>query len=141
MRAISLWQPYASLIAVGAKQYETRSWATAFRGYVAIHAAKRWTAEEKTICWELKKDFSVSTQECLQYWPTVPLPLGAVLCVVKLIDVHKTEDVVDGLTVSERAFGNYQPERFAWELEVVEVFAEPIPAKGAQGFFRWDKPA
>lgn len=41
MKAITLWQPWASLIACGAKKYETRSWATNYRGPIAIHAAKK----------------------------------------------------------------------------------------------------
>lgn len=140
MRAISLWQPYASLIATRAKRFETRAWSTAYRGYLAIHAAKHWTSVEKTICWEFKRDFAVATQECLQYWPTTPLPLGAVLCVVELLAVYPTEEIADGLSASERAFGDYYPGRYAWQLDVVEVFDPPIPTKGAQNFFRWDQP-
>ena len=41
MKALTLWQPWASLIAVGAKTIETRSWSTKYRGPLAIHAAKR----------------------------------------------------------------------------------------------------
>jgi len=41
MKAITLWQPWASLLATEAKQYETRSWATKYRGLIAIHAAKK----------------------------------------------------------------------------------------------------
>lgn len=44
MKAISLWQPWAQLIACGAKPYETRSWAPprALIGTrIAIHAAKK----------------------------------------------------------------------------------------------------
>ena len=41
MKAITLWQPWASLLACGAKQYETRSWATNYRGPIAIHAASK----------------------------------------------------------------------------------------------------
>jgi len=40
MKAITIHQPYASLIACGAKIYETRSWATKYRGKIAIHAGK-----------------------------------------------------------------------------------------------------
>lgn len=39
-KAISLWQPWASLIAYGVKTIETRSWSTSYRGPIAIHAAK-----------------------------------------------------------------------------------------------------
>ncbi len=41
MKAITLWQPWASLLACGAKIYETRSWATNYRGPIAIHAAAK----------------------------------------------------------------------------------------------------
>lgn len=41
VKALSLWQPWASLIAIGAKRIETRSWATKHRGPLAIHAAAR----------------------------------------------------------------------------------------------------
>jgi hypothetical protein len=40
MKAITLTQPWATLVAIGAKKIETRSWATAYRGPLAIHAAK-----------------------------------------------------------------------------------------------------
>ncbi len=46
IKALTIWQPYASLIAAGLKQYETRSWSTRYRGLLAIHAAKRWIGEE-----------------------------------------------------------------------------------------------
>ena len=38
VRAISLWQPWATLIANGHKRYETRAWRTAYRGPLLIHA-------------------------------------------------------------------------------------------------------
>ncbi|MBP0020973.1 MAG: ASCH domain-containing protein, partial [Cyanobacteria bacterium SBLK] len=31
-KAISLWQPWASLIAMGRKKFETRHWSTDYRG-------------------------------------------------------------------------------------------------------------
>ena len=49
MKAISLWQPWATLIAVGAKRLETRSWESRYQGELAIHAAKRWTADEQDL--------------------------------------------------------------------------------------------
>ena len=39
MKAITIWQPWASLLACGGKRFETRSWATSYRGPIAIHAA------------------------------------------------------------------------------------------------------
>ena len=40
MKALSITQPWATLIAIGAKTIETRSWSTLYRGDLAIHAAK-----------------------------------------------------------------------------------------------------
>ena len=39
MKAITIWQPWATLLPLGVKLYETRSWATSYRGPIAIHAA------------------------------------------------------------------------------------------------------
>lgn len=44
--AITLWQPWASLVACGAKQWETRGWRTSYRGPLRIHAAKVERPEE-----------------------------------------------------------------------------------------------
>jgi len=41
MKALTLYQPHAFLIGIGAKLYETRSWKTNFRGLLAIHAGHR----------------------------------------------------------------------------------------------------
>jgi hypothetical protein len=41
MKALSLWQPWASLVVAGTKHWETRSWSTDYRGLLAIHATKR----------------------------------------------------------------------------------------------------
>lgn len=41
VKAITLHQPWASFVALGVKAVETRSWATGYRGPLAIHAAAR----------------------------------------------------------------------------------------------------
>lgn len=40
MKAITIWQPWAMLIALLEKGNETRGWPTKHRGPLAIHAAK-----------------------------------------------------------------------------------------------------
>lgn len=44
MKAVTLHQPWASLIALGVKTIETRSWSTAYRGPLAIHAGRSESA-------------------------------------------------------------------------------------------------
>lgn len=51
VKALTLWQPWASLVALGVKTIETRSWSTKYRGPLAIHAAVRkpprvWTQDD-----------------------------------------------------------------------------------------------
>ena len=131
-KALSLWQPWASLIALGAKQYETRSWSTNYRGELVIHAAKRFARAEQALCatrpfidWLVDGDI-MSVKD---------MPLGVCLCVVELVDVVHTEVIAPSLSQQELAFGDYTPGRYAWKLEVVRVFDEPIPARGYQGLW------
>ena len=40
MKAITIKQPFATLIAEGIKEYEFRTWKTKYRGEILIHAGK-----------------------------------------------------------------------------------------------------
>ena len=139
MKALTLWQPWATLVIEGAKQFETRGWKPSLRqldrsALFVMHAAKR----DK----ELKRIYRgiepfISKLHELGYQILDDVPLGAGLGVVKLVRVWPTEAVVGDIPQLERYFGNYQPGRWAWRLEVVEKWPEPVPAKGAQGFWEW----
>jgi hypothetical protein len=41
MKVITVIQPWATLIALGEKKFETRSWATKYRDELGIHAGKK----------------------------------------------------------------------------------------------------
>lgn len=144
-RALSVWQPYATLIAIGAKQYETRSWATPYRGELAIHAAKRPARPDEIGSW------IGGTLARHGYGDLHRLPLGAVLCIVRLVDVVPVE-TVRALAETDRrirmdepaladhemaAKRHYSPGRYAWQLEFVRRVVPPIPARGAQGLWWW----
>lgn len=94
-RSIVLWQPWASLIPLGLKGNETRSWPTSYRGKLLIHAAKRpfVSADGSKIldyaAWltwldalELDEAASVVNQCELPF--AYQLPLGCVVAVVDL---------------------------------------------------------
>lgn len=134
MKALSLWQPWPSLIAHGLKQYETRGWYTSHRGPLAIHASKRWTPDEAAMLDLLANQFN-EVYNALSY----PMPLGAVVCICNLITCIPTNNLQQ-ISRMERAVGDFSPGRFAWRLELVEVFEEPIPAKGKQGLWDWSRP-
>ena len=81
MKAISLWQPWATLIAVGAKRLETRSWESRYQGELAIHAAKRWTADAHDLIQESP------FREALQGHR---MPRGVIVAVVRLTGCLRT---------------------------------------------------
>lgn len=137
MKVLSLWQPWASLIARGYKQFETRSWSTSYRGLLVIHAAKHFTIEEREIC--MRQPFAKALKQA-GYNKLADLPLGAALCVVELVDILPTERVrSEGYKahrfIDELAYGNYADGRYAWKLKYHMRFASPVPMRGAQGLF------
>lgn len=130
MKAISLWQPWASLVIVGAKQYETRSWKTSYRGTLVIHAASKWNAELETIA--RLDNFTMSLIHAGLH--PLKLPRGVALGTVELIDIIPTETLVfkEGLDAKEQAFGDFSPGRWAWKLANPVMFPEPILCAGHQ---------
>lgn len=137
MRAISLWQPWATLMAIGAKTIETRGWGTDYRGPLAIHAAKRFGQDERRLCME--PPFSTALVDA-GLRKLRDLPLGALLAVVELYDVVPTEGQLIASESSwppypEIAFGNYALGRFAWKTRNARQLPSPIPWIGRQRFF------
>lgn len=132
MKAISLWQPWASAIAVGLKAIETRSWPTPYRGLIAIHAAKRWTSEEMEFLEDLKEVWP----EAYQKLPAA-MPFGAIVAVAQLFDCRRIEHDTQ-VSDLERALGNYCPGRFAWTFGCVVPLVTPIAYRGMQGLFDVD---
>ena len=143
MKALTLTQPWATLVALEAKRIETRSWCTSYRGPLAIHAAKGMTKAATSLCW--KEPFRTAL-EAGGYKPgdgTVPnpfrLPLGAVIAVAVLIDIQSIT-LENRPTEPEYSFGDYAPGRCAWMLQNVYRLPDPIPARGRLGLWEWIPP-
>ncbi|MBD2019381.1 ASCH domain-containing protein [Leptolyngbya sp. FACHB-36] len=84
IRILSLWQPWASFIAWRLKQYETRSWYTAYRGLIAIHAAKRQVDAEGLHL--IDQVFQLSGSHQRGICEVKSYPLGAIVAVCELTD-------------------------------------------------------
>jgi hypothetical protein len=133
MKALTLWQPWASLIAWGEKQYETRGYGIAHRGTLAIHAGLMSDSVELV---KLNSVYREAFERAgIKVDLGLDIPRGCVLCVVDLTAVEFT----DGLEISqeEEAFGDYSHGRYAWKLENLRVLINPIPARGYQGLWEW----
>ncbi len=140
IKALSLWQPWASLIVWGVKEFETRSWPTDYRGKLAIHAAKRKPTYNDVL--HMREIFYPVIRENMrpEYASLEYLPLGAVLCICELEAVYRTEQVRTHISERERAFGDFSAGRAAWKLKVIQIFDRPVPAKGAQQLWNWTLP-
>lgn len=167
MKALTLTQPWASLVALGAKKIETRSWKTAYRGPLAIHAAKGFPKDAQRLVLEdwnfftplapyhaqsmkaagAKLIFSGAGRKVLG-----ALPLGSVIATCDLVDC---KEIVSAMSPGEEEevairrsmiaplapefyFGNYEPGRYGWFLENIKLLPEPIPAKGALSLWQFD---
>lgn len=129
MKALSLWQPWATLIAIGAKRYETRSWATTYRGPLVICASKAWTPE----CRYAIRDLWI--QKALADAGSPELVRGVAVCIVDLAICYPTDGfMMVPETDPERHFGDFSPGRFAWKLENVRRL-HPFSVRGRQGLF------
>lgn len=133
IKALSLWQPWATLIALRFKEIETRSWSTPYRGKLAIHAAKRKYNPN-----EVTPNFRSLLRQ-LNIDPAA-LPYGCIVAIVDLVDIHATHVLVPTLSDREFAFGDYGPGRFGWVLKNIRALDKPIPASGKQALWDWTPP-
>ena len=154
MKTITLTQPYATLVAIGAKKIETRSWATSYRGPLAIHAGKGpgslgWM-EMQHLCLNVEPFKSVLG---LKEHPANVLPLGRIVAICELVGCQRIGTTAEGSEAyyaadgtmrpiwgQERAFGDYTPGRWAWLLSNIRALPKPIPAKGALSLWEWQPP-
>ena len=126
MKALSLWQPWAQLIALGHKTIETRSWATVHRGPLLIHAAKRPLDEHaRALCAALHLHED--------------MPMGCIVALVDLVDVKPTTHFSglfgDENGQKERLLGDYRPGRYGWCLKLRKRFSFPLFTPGRQRLF------
>ena len=114
--ALSLTQPWATLVTLGWKGYETRSWYTKYRGPVAIHASKGFP--------EWAKGYAAEIEGLPK------LPLGSILGVANLVTCERAEIVRSHVSEAEASHGDWAPGRWVWKLESPRELELPIPFKG-----------
>lgn len=132
MKAISLWQPWASLVVLGLKQYETRSWRCDFTGTLAVHASKRWDGELREMCLYDEPFAGIFAE--LGVRPD-GLPRGSLLGTVRLEGCLRTADALKVISTQEVRLGDYGPGRWAWKLSRPRQLPAPAPWRGAMGLF------
>lgn len=145
MKALSLTQPWASLVIEGAKGYETRSWGTTERGFIAIHAATGMPVAARDIAYQSPFREALGLPDTA--YPDrrrvldERLPRGALLGFARLDHVQQIAEGTAaylGISEQERAFGDWTPGRYAWRFGATIQFEYPIPYHGALGLWTID---
>jgi hypothetical protein len=153
MKCISLWQPWASLLAHGQKKIETRSWALPgpLPRVLAVHAAKRWNRELDEVA--RTEPFARCLREAGVRCPS-DMPLGVVVGVVRVVEVVNTVILTGERyhapclgwkllrdSPNEARFGDYAYGRYGWVCDQFFPLPEPQTCTGRQGVFDWAPPA
>lgn len=166
LKALTIWQPWASMLGCGAKLYETRGWATKYRGPVAIHAAMKDPCKLPLLGREALERAvreEIDAGRCPE-WRF--MPRGKIIAIADLVNVwhivynvgrHVEEvrknpvfaesmsqnkhdpDFYDTFVPSKKelALGDWTPGRYAWEFANVRMLPNPIPVKGQQGLWTY----
>ena len=151
MKAITLHQPWASLIACGLKTIETRSWTppqSLVGQRIAIHAGKR--APDS---WEWNDDIRLACE----HWD-FDMPLGAVVATAQLAGVYQVTQnprlrgwepdygyvlatgppsTPDLREIEIDSFGDFSLGRWLWMLTDIQRIGPPVPARGRQRLWEW----
>lgn len=134
-KALTVRQPWASLIARGIIEQFPMMWPTNYRGPLAIHADT--ISSEPGIdelCARLTEAGFRRTQHAVE---TGIYPLGAVIAIVQLVACQQVAEgsspVMRGVDVT---LGAWAPGRYAWRFENPDRI-DPYPARGRRDAL-WD---
>lgn len=156
MKALTIWQPWASLILCGAKIFEFRRW-PAPRAFwnqrIVIHAATR-SVKAREVAELLNHPDRLATScgyapdeatklsdaiALLERWWNLQiesdliLPRACGLGTARLGEPKRCVDIFAGRMDPD----DIDPDMWGWPLTEIEPFAAPIPARGFQGFWNW----
>lgn len=161
MKALTIWQPWASLIMAGAKPYEFRGWRfprSLLGQRIVIHAATRKmdrpTAQELAYILRLRESNSMAAKAaamtCLIPKKASPVLEKALQCGLPLAAGLGTAILGEpriGTAIAQefgvpRANDSDRDEHanWGWPLSDIELWPEPVPMRGAQGFWDWPTP-
>jgi hypothetical protein len=137
--AVTVWQPWAWLIAAGIKQVETRDWAPAYRGPIVIHAAavpKERAAEFQAQCADVEDTLA------LLDLPGLPerLPVGGAVAIADLVEVLESRGHGDDrFSEVDHELGNLAAGRMGWVFGEVRPLCPAVRVRGDRGL--WYIPA
>lgn len=142
MKALTVQQPWATLIVGGYKRIETRTRDTKFRGTLAIHAGKSLPCRLGEVrhygpdFWVERDRSGLLLRSTRLAWP-YRLPLGAVVGTAILFQTRSTDSLEYKPPADEIPLGDHSPGRWGWYLESARRI-KPTACNGALGL--WNLP-
>jgi hypothetical protein len=124
MRALSIKQPWASLIVHGFKRFEMRNWPTRHRGRILIHASKTWSAAQLA--------FFESAPVRGRLEPFLPLPFGALIGFVDIVECYHVRSMPRPAS-PESIWSDFDSFTYAFELAHPIPISRPAYLKGDRG--------
>lgn len=139
MRALTVRQPWATLLVAGWKRQETRTRALRTFGVTAIHAGLampcRIGERIQIGPFEVERDRGgLLLRGGSLAWP-YRLPLGAVVGTVDFFQCRPTTSLEHQPSDVERSLGDHSPGRFAWSTSSPTRISRPVPATGQLGLW------
>lgn len=152
MKILSLWQPWASFVAIEIKRNETRHWYSSYRGELCIHAGKRKPtqteiAELERLLRGADRDLSFmgSFTGSFKDWVKAQ-PYGKIVAHTHMTDFLRMQHepttwrgkvCIDDQLPTEIACGLWREGRYAFRFERTTSFlSDPIPWVGIQTPFQ-----
>lgn len=164
MKALTIWQPWASLIIAGAKPYEFRGWrppASMIGQRIVIHAAARKIDKVGAMgLWNtlVERDYDdigriLAAETCLHPEAAEPilsrvfqegadpLPMAAGIGSAIIGEPRLGTRIAEEFGVPRANDSDRdQHANWGWPMLEIEAWADPIPMRGAQGFWNWPEP-
>lgn len=143
---LTLWEPYASAVALGAKRIETRTWKAPqvlWNSLLVIHSSRHWNGTQRKLTRDLVKDGLLPET----IWENIEHRRGECLSATTVYQCVRMQ-MEDGKLVgvagkfleehcgrAEMRLGNYSESHSAWMLRPPVPLVGPLPARGVPGLW------
>ena len=126
MKALTIKEPWATLIIEGYKEYEFRSWKTNCRGKILIHAGKSLESNQAKKFAEYNLKYSC----------------GEIIGEADLVDCIKVTEQFDKELKNKNSLvyeNSGHVENYAWKLENIKKYEKKIKVNGKLGLWNYEK--
>ncbi len=145
IRVLTLYEPYATLLAYGFKQWETRPKHTSHIGQpYLIHSAQRFTEDQEdyAFCFApvtgMLKSIGITQKADFHLGHIIGRFEVAECCTVRTGSFHysKEDKQIRPPAKPELILGDYSNGRSVWKGRNHQLLRKPMPYKGGQGFYQ-----